>query len=85
MPIQLLFHQTNNCPDIFEDMDKQISKQSSKLLDNIRFGMKKNVDYEKVQNIINLRNILTSKINCSNNFPNYDVSFLISLIRQNFC
>lgn len=78
--MQQLFLKTNNCPDIFEDIDKRIVKEASKLLDNIRFGMDKKVNLHKAHQIIDLKNILTSKVNCSNNFSEYEVSFLYSLI-----
>lgn len=75
-----LFLKTDECPDIQKDIDTQVSKQAKRLLDNIRFGMEKKIDFSTIQTILTLKDMLY--------MCNQDVNLIKTLLRVNlnkFC
>lgn len=75
-----LFLKTDECPDIEKDIDTQVSKQAKRLLDNIRFGMQKKIDFSAIQTILTLKDMLY--------MCNQDVNLIKTLLRVNlnkFC
>ncbi len=68
--------------DVQQSISKSIAKQTDRLLDHIRFGMKSCINYNDLESLIDYRDILQTKLKCDLCLLNYSKEFIVSKIFQ---
>lgn len=71
-----------------EAINRKILKISKITVNNLRFGFDKKVDYNSLEVLVTLRDILFAKLNCANWLEDYsqqDVEYLIHQRLKNIC
>jgi len=70
-----------NLTDLLEEIDTAIYKIAQVLLDNIRFGFNKKVDYDSWDDLVTYKSILTDIMYCADFMCNVNVNTVVSKIK----